>query len=131
MRRKTEQGEEGAVDKARQQGVTPRDRVRADLEARGVDASASEMLAGRVIAAFELGSEGYAALLDGVALGFGRHSDLGAQLDKGASDLQEIERLMGSFASELSKLDEVLEVLAAYLRRMRTAAPPARDRLLH
>ena len=27
-------------------------------------------------------------------------------------------RLMGSFAGELTKLDEVLEVLAAYLRRM-------------
>ena len=47
--------------------------------------------------------------------------------------IQELERLMSSFAGELSKLDESLEVLAAHLRRMRTQmdGPGRPGRTLH
>ena len=43
-------------------------------------------------------------------------------------ELSEIERLMSSFARELSKLDEVLSVLAAHVGRMRSNTS---GRLLH
>ena len=36
--------------------------------------------------------------------------------------LQEIERMMHAFAGELCKLDETLDVLSAYVRRMRTSS---------
>lgn len=62
-----------------------------------------------------------AAYLDGVAAGWHATSDTRAQLDRSLTDIKEVERLMGAFTGELSKLDEVLEVLAAYVRRMRSS----------
>ena len=46
---------------------------------------------------------------------------------------QKVERLMESFVLELGKLDEALEVLAAYVRRMRTQSARHQDpsRTLH
>ena len=46
-------------------------------------------------------------------------------------ELRQLERLMGWFATELRKLDEVLEVLAAYARRMRSSASDGGKQLLH
>ena len=45
-----------------------------------------------------------------------------AQAEPRTESLQELERLMGGFAGELTKLDELLEVLAAYVKRMRTSS---------
>ena len=62
-----------------------------------------------------------AAYLDGAAASWHATSDTRAQLEKSVTDIKEVDRLMGAFTGELSKLDEVLEVLAAYVRRMRTS----------
>jgi hypothetical protein len=112
--------------------VALRDRISSDLQARGVVLPAADVLAGRVATDLEGEQDvDYARILDGVALGFRAQSTLAEDLSRSATDLQEIERLMSSFAGELTKLDEVLEVLAAYLRRMRTASPGSGSRMLH
>ncbi len=108
-----------------------RERIRNELEARGVEASTAEALAEPLQKQLDEGRMDMAGLLDGVALGLRAQGEITQQLSKNASEVQEIERLMGSFASELSKLDEVLEVLAAYLRRMRTTTPTPSTRILH
>lgn len=108
-----------------EQDATPRDRISADLQSRGVPAAVADLLAAQVEREVD-GSEWDDAILDGAALGFRAQHAVSEELAKSAVDLQEIQRLMSSFAGELSKLDEVLEVLAAYLRRMRTAVPVSR-----
>ena len=60
-----------------------------------------------------------ARLLDGVALGCAALTGSSQGLEDSYRELREMERLMGAFSGELSKLDEILEVLAAYARRMR------------
>lgn len=123
---------------ARQEAALPSkrearlERISADLQARGVAADAAGALAERVAPRVEgQGGEGYAMALDNVALGFRAHEAVRKDPAQAATELQEIERLMASFAGELSKLDEVLEVLAAYLRRMRTVLPADRSTILH
>jgi hypothetical protein len=125
------QAKVGSEEESAASDVERRDGIRTDLEARGVDPVAAESLAQSLCQELDRNGEAYDAALDGVALGFRAQDVIAEQLAKSAGDLQEIERLMGSFASELSKLDEVLEVLAAYLRRLRTAAPANGDRILH
>ncbi len=122
---------EAVANPIRESDAALRDQIRVDLEARGVDAAAADALAEQVRRDLDGSTSGYDAVLDGVAMGFRAQHAIAQQLAKSATDLQEIERLMGSFASELSKLDEVLEVLAAHLRRMRTTTPPAGVRILH
>lgn len=125
----TVKSEAEAGSDARDQGL--RDEICSDLQARGVDPAAAEPLAASLSQQLDEKGDSYEATLDGIALGFRAQDVVAEQLAKSAGELQEIERLMGSFASELSKLDEVLEVLAAYLRRLRTAAPAPGDRILH
>ncbi len=109
-----------------------RSRLCADLEARGVAAPAAELLAEELAGELEpLDREAYAATVDGVALTCRAQTRICEGLAESAQDLQEIERLMGSFAGELSKLDETLEVLAAYLRRMRTTSPAVPPHSIH
>lgn len=120
-----------ATTEASTQETAARDRIRAGLEARGVDPQAAEALADQVRHEMDPNAVTGDSLLDGVALGFRIQNGIADALAKSTSELQEIERLMGAFASELSKLDEVLEVLAAHLRRMRTAAPVPGTRTVH
>ena len=116
----------GAASRAESsEDIALHDRLSADLQSRGLSVAAADMLVSRVLTDLEGRSgSGLEATLDGVALGFLAQAGV-------AGELQEIERLMGSFAGELSKLDEVLEVLAAYLRRMRTTADASGSRILH
>ena len=46
-------------------------------------------------------------------------------------EVKQLERLMVGCATELRKLDEVLEVLAAYVRRMRTSTDESGNQVLH
>ena len=108
--------------------VSLRDRISSDLQTRGVPAAAADLLAVHVAREAE-GHEPASGVLDGAALGYRAQNAVSEDLARSAVDLQEIQRLMSSFAGELLKLDEVLEVLAAYLRRMRTAVPSS-DRVL-
>ena len=128
---KPEPGDRAARPDRGEQQDALRDGISADLQTRGVVAPAADALAGHLARQIDGRGDERAALLDGVALGFRAQDAIAEQLARSAGELQEIERLMSSFAGELSKLDEVLEVLAAYLRRMRTASPTASTRVLH
>jgi len=76
--------------------------------------------------------EAAAALLEGVTLSFSAQHEFDEQLAASLRGLKEVERMMGAFSGELSKLDEVLEVLAAYVRRMRSSGPSAEaPRIIH
>lgn len=114
------------------------DEIRAGLESRGVPPSVSVTLAARLQS--RLGVVGvrgpsrrqsYDLLLDGVADAL---RVLGAETPARPSsepDLREIERLMDAFVGELSKLDEILDVLTAHVDRMRSRSARAEDGTVH
>ena len=104
-------------------------RIAAELEDRGVGNDFADRIAGSIGAPPRSEAE-LDSLLDGIAIACQVQGEMSGELARNARDVQEIERLMGAFAGELAKLDEVLEVLAAYLRRMRTTSPPAATRIL-
>jgi len=62
----------------------------------------------------------YEALLAGVRVATVVREVSGAEAGETQSSLREVEKLMGGFAAELRKFDEVLEVLSTYVRRMRS-----------
>jgi len=78
--------------------------------------------------ATELGQEQFDAVLSGVALAYGVHRRKVEAFRRTAAELDEVQHLLGSFGAELSKLDEAVEILAAYAARLRhhTAPPPGR-----
>ena len=71
----------------------------------------------------EIGRDSATALIRGAALAVALQAESQAQVDRSLRDVREGERLLGAFSGELEKLDEVLEVLAAYAQRMRPHAP--------
>lgn len=80
----------------------------------------------------ELGPGSAPALIRGAALAVALQADSHARAERSLRDVREVERLLGAFSGELEKLDEVLEVLAAYAQRMRPQTPPgASRRMLH
>ena len=99
------------------------ERIRAALETRGVSREMAELLGSRLEERLaDLSGESTNALLDGVALALDLHQHSSVQVAQSLRGLREVERMMGAFSGELSKLDEVLEVLAAYVARMRTSS---------
>jgi hypothetical protein len=95
--------------------------ITSQLRERGVSDPDARGLAEQLVPDFErLGRAARASFLDGVAAGWYACAETRARLDQTVSEIKEVERLMGAFTGELSKLDEVVEVLAAYVRRMRT-----------
>lgn len=106
------------------------DRMRRDLSHRGVSPELSEQIAVQLCARTRMDAmspEEYDALIDGAVLACGAReeiafdgaTDADAEAEN-AGKVREIERMMQAFAGELQKLDESLEVLSAYVRRMRT-----------
>ena len=82
----------------------------------------------------KLGLGSASALILGATITFGAQAEQQASVDRNLREVKEVERLLGAFSGELEKLDEVLEVLAAYAQRMRTkpAKPNKADgRVLH
>ena len=77
-----------------------------------------------------LDPQAYEGFLTGAALTFAVHLDSRPELRESANDLGEMQRLMSDFSDELRKLDEALEILAAYVIRMRTQSD-SKDRTLH
>jgi len=110
-----------------------RERLRGELERRGVAADFSEALASKLEPQLEGRPPATRrAVLDGVATAYAVESQASEELARQLREIGELERLMKSFAGELSKLDESLEVLAAYLRRMRTRSTGEETaRILH
>ncbi|MCA9511925.1 MAG: hypothetical protein R3E88_18925 [Myxococcota bacterium] len=107
-------------------------RVREDLEREGVLGDEGTRLASAVVdALLASGPDGYADLLRGIRLAHQVRTDAAADLARSHRELRQLDRLMRGFATELRKLDEVVEVLSAYLRRMRTTAGEATRHTLH
>jgi len=100
-----------------------------DWEARlveyGMSSDSASLLAKQLVPAHaELGRGSAEALLLGVTLTVEAQALERAGVERNLRDVREVERLLGAFTGELEKLDEVLEVLAAYAQRMR--AKPSR-----
>jgi hypothetical protein len=75
----------------------------------------------------ELGPRATVPLLRAAVASYEAQAEAQTALERNLRDVREVERLLGAFSGELEKLDEVLEVLAAYAQRMRTK-PGARGR---
>lgn len=101
------------------------ERIRDELAQLGVAGQAREELAKRLAPiARSLSPEAWGAALAGVALAHGVHREHEEALRRSARDLGEIQRLLGAFGDELRKLDEALQVLSTYVKRMRSRARP-------
>jgi hypothetical protein len=97
------------------------EQLRAGLEARGVSSDFSDALARRLALRFRDREPGeIKAALDGIATAYALEARSHEDLDHHLRELRSLEHLMKGFVGELEKLDEALEVLAAYVRRMRT-----------
>ncbi|MBM4385727.1 MAG: hypothetical protein FJ091_20455 [Deltaproteobacteria bacterium] len=108
------------------------DEIQADLVARGLDAALAHRLAQAIekrAAALDAGR--YQGVVAGIALAFTSQKRELEALRKAADELGEMQRLLGSFTDELTKLDEALETLAAYVVRMKRPQQPAPKRVLH
>ncbi|MBY0397887.1 MAG: hypothetical protein K2X91_15650 [Thermoleophilia bacterium] len=80
----------------------------------------------------ELGRGSAQALIRGAAHAMALQGENQTQVERSLRDVREVERLLGAFTGELAKLDEVLEVLAAYAQRMRPQKPNGSNgHLLH
>jgi hypothetical protein len=110
-----------------------RDRIAGDLERLGVGEGVREELSRRLEAlARNLSEDAYDAALAGVALAHAVHREGEDALRKSVRDLQEVQRLLGAFSDEMRKLDDALQILSTYVRRMRSRAQPAeRAKILH
>ena len=109
-----------------------RQRVCADLAKLGVLGEESKRIADAIVEQLRLtGPDGYEDLFAGVRFSQQARVDVVADLTSMQRELRQLERLMGGFGTELRKLDEVLEVLAAYVRRMRRSTGDRGERLLH
>ena len=103
-------------------------RIRADLESKGIAPEFSEPVADRLAKiASAFSSTEYNAVLDGVAAAYGVHR----QEHSAANDVKEIQRLMLNFTTELVKLEEGLQILSAFLQRMRGSASKGQGPTLH
>ena len=67
----------------------------------------------------ELGIASSESLIRGAVAAVEIQAEAQAHVERNMRDVREVERLLGAFSGELEKLDEVLEVLAAYAQRMR------------
>ena len=91
------------------------------LQQQGVSAEWAATLARRLEPMHrELGPGSAEAILRTAATTVDAQAEAHATVERNLRDVREVERLLGAFSGELEKLDEVLEVLAAYAQRMRT-----------
>ena len=98
----------------------------------GVSENWAERLAEKLIPAEQqLGSGSASALMLGASLTFAELAEERAMVQRNLQEVNEVERLLGAFSGELEKLDEVLEVLAAYAQRMRAKPAKQSRRVLH
>jgi hypothetical protein len=110
------------------QSARRRSRICADLESKGVAPEFSQPVADRLAdIAPDFSSGEYEAVLDGVAAAYGVHQ---RDFDT-VGDVIEIQRLMDGFTGELRKLEEGLQILSAYVHRMRTRATRGNAATLH
>jgi hypothetical protein len=109
-----------------------RQRIRTDLESKGVSPGFSGPLARRLERLrSEPGSETYAAALEGAAAAYDAYRGDPELLEDRSRDIEEIQRLMQGFAGELLKLEEGLRIISAYVLRMHDKATRDGDGVLH
>lgn len=95
-------------------------KIRQDLEKLGVAPELSRAVSEQLERfSADLDRDTYDAVISGVAVAYGVQRKGLQDSKETARDLDEVQRLMGGFASELRKLDEALRTLAAYVARMR------------
>jgi len=134
--RRVSKGSSRAVPRSPERGRPDPRRVE-EWEARLVAAGVASEWAVRLAPSLaesqrELGRGSSPALIRGAALAVALQAEGQAQAERSLRDVREVERLLGAFTGELEKLDEVLEVLAAYAQRMRPQKPgTAPRRMLH
>jgi len=117
-------------------GSTPaagrRQRIRTDLENKGVNPGFSERLAQRLERLrSEPGSDAYTAALEGAAAAYDAQRGDAELLEDRSRDVEEIQRLMQGFAGELLKLEEGLRMISAYVLRMHNRASREGSEALH
>ncbi len=129
--RPASESESLALEKVSRRGAPVdrhRARISADLRRRGVSSEFSTSICDRLAPFSEdLTPELYDAVLSGVAMAYGVHRRGVETARDTERDLAEVERLMTGFVSELRKLDETLETLAAYVSRMRSQSGADRE----
>ena len=117
---------------AAREGSRVRNRIRGELEQRGVSPELAGALALRLQQLVSaLGVSGCQAVCDAALAASGAPENLPAPSARSADELDEIQRLMGAFADELRKLDEALQLLVAYLARIRDQAKATVPGTLH
>jgi hypothetical protein len=96
------------------------DRIQSDLERRGVTPELSLSLSRQLAPIVaDLAPDAYEAILGGVTLAYGARGGEEGARERTQRDLEEVQQLLCDFGTELRKLDEALEVLAAYALRLR------------
>jgi hypothetical protein len=106
--------------------------IQAELERRGLSTAFARALCAKLEPfVADLAAEQLEAVLSGAALAYGVHRRAVESFRRTARELDEVETLLGSFAQELHKLDEAVEILAAYAVRLRHHTAPPPGRVLH
>lgn len=124
MRAKSDAGRNAPRGAEREEGI------RSELERRGLSEEFARAVSAQLQPfAAELAPEQFEAVLSGVALAYGVHRRSVDAFRRTVTELEEVQHLLGSFGGELRKLDEAMEVLAAYAARLRqhTSPPPPRS----
>jgi len=113
-------------------GAEVRDRLRRDLEARGVDPLFADAVLTRVaLVSSDAAEPSWEAIVEGVEVAYRVHRNGQESLRRSLRDLSELSRLVDDFGGELKKLDEGLKMLAAYLSRMRKQVCSEGRQILH
>jgi hypothetical protein len=113
-------------------GVRPRQRIRVDLERRGVGEHLSEAFSQRLAEiATDLSASEYHAAVLAMAAAYDVVQRDARELEARCRDVREIQHLMQGFAGELRKLEEGLRIVSAYLVRLRSAADGDPGEQLH
>lgn len=96
-------------------------RVHGDLKLSGIVGVEATRLSKSIVARLlREGPDGYEDIVAGVQMVHHARSDLASELADAYREQRQLARLVDGFTSELGKLDETLEVLSTYVRRMRT-----------
>ena len=134
MAQKPDGNEASAISSATpREAARVRDRIRSELEQRGVSPELAGALALRLEQVVTvLGASGCEAVCAAALAASDTPCALPpAPLARSAHELDEIQRLMGAFVGELRKLDEALQLLGTYLARIRDQAKGAVRQTVH
>jgi hypothetical protein len=113
-------------------GPRPQQRIRVDLERRGVDEQMSESFASRLAEiASDLSASEYHAALLAMAAAYEVVQSEADELERRCRDVRQIQQLMQAFADELRKVEEGLSIVSAFLVRMRMTADGGDEGSIH